>query len=174
MRAGAPLVDRRAASTWARRGVCGLFDDVGCLDGALDGLRSDEHDRALRVGDDVGRLGGGEVKVDRHGRRTAEQPAEVGERGFVGILGEHGDAPLGAEIGGLQPVGDAIEQVAGDLPREAFTGIPHGDLVRALGREHTSELRHFPHLLRQARRGCCGSRRTGPSDPGNALPRTAM
>ena len=153
----------------------------------LTGLGSDEQQSRFGVDQDVGSLVGGQMEVDRNGRRAAEQTPEMSESGFGGILGEHRDASAGSEVGRQRVVGRAIQNVADRRPTIGATRIAHRDLIGSFDGEFGGESGHVRTLeqtriavtprvvthraTRQESRdrlGCCGSRRTGRPDPDSA------
>ncbi len=68
----------------------------------------------------------------------------MGQRGLAGVLGEHGDASLRAEVEGVEGVGDAVERVADLGPAEGTGRVGEGRLVRPVGGELAGEGGHQP------------------------------
>ena len=75
------------------------------------------------------------MEVDRHGRGSGQQAAEVGEHGLDPVLGEHRDAAVGAEIELGQAVHNSVEDVVHLGPAERDVVVAQRHLVRAFGGE---------------------------------------
>jgi hypothetical protein len=132
-----PPADR---SSSRRRRVDAGFAGGG--QAALERLGADEEDAALGVVEDVRGLLGGQVEVDRHRRGAAQQRTQVGERCLGGVLGVHGHPVGGAEVGGEDLVGAAVEGVVDVGPGEFLAGVAQCDLVGGGGGSGLGELWH--------------------------------